>query len=292
MAEKRMLSKAFISSASFMKMSDSAKLLYVYLNVNADDDGIVEVFPYSQMLSTPEDDVKVLLAKGFIFFLNDDWLAFLPHWLQNQYIRNDRYKPSIYHNQLLNMNPEFFNKIPEAPIKQILDKKQTEVLKKDLLDKWYPTGIPLDYQNDTQLRLSQSSLIKSNLDKISVDEISQIETDTPYINSNNVIDNEGLSIINKMGDRFSDVQRRKFIGIILSMKDSVEREYKIEINATYFNDKTNKMLKKLFTTMNDKLNKGVLLDEIAYVNTSARNHWKEIAEAEKKAFNNVMNMTY
>ncbi len=51
MAEKRMLSKAFISSASFMKMSDSAKLLYVYLNVNADDDGIVEVFPYSQMLS-------------------------------------------------------------------------------------------------------------------------------------------------------------------------------------------------------------------------------------------------
>lgn len=127
MAEKRMLSKAFISSASFMKMSDSAKLLYVYLNVNADDDGIVEVFPYSQMLGTPEDDVKVLLTKGFIFFLNGDWLAFLPHWLQNQYIRNDRYKASIYHNQLLNMNPDFFNKIPEAPIKQILDKKQTEI---------------------------------------------------------------------------------------------------------------------------------------------------------------------
>ncbi|MDL4908628.1 DNA replication protein DnaD [Enterococcus gallinarum] len=288
MAEKRMLSKAFISSASFMKMSDSAKLLYVYLNVNADDDGIVEVFPYSQMLSTPEDDVKVLLAKGFIFFLNDDWLAFLPHWLQNQYIRNDRYKPSIYHNQLLNMNPEFFNKIPEAPLKQILDKKQTEVLRKDLLDKWYPTGIPLDYQNDTQLRLSQSSLIKSNLDKVSVDKISQIETDNQ--NCKNVINDEGIQIINKLGDRFSEVQRKKFISVILSMKDSVEREYKIEINSAFFHDKTNKMLKKLFSSMNDKLNLGVLLDEIAYVNTTSRNFWKEIAEVEKKSFNNVMNI--
>ncbi len=33
-------------------MSDSAKLLYVYLNVNADDDGIVEAYPYVRMLGT------------------------------------------------------------------------------------------------------------------------------------------------------------------------------------------------------------------------------------------------
>ena len=290
MAEKRMLSKAFISSASFMKMSDSAKLLYVYLNVNADDDGIVEVFPYSQMLGTPEDDVKVLLTKGFIFFFYFFWLAFLPHWLQNQYIRNDRYKASIYHNQLLNMNPDFFNKIPEAPIKQILDKKQTEILKKDLFDKWYSAGMSSDYQSETQLRLNQSSLIKSNLDKVSVDKISQIETDNQ--NCKNVINDEGIQIINRLGDRFSEVQRKKFISVILSMKDSVEREYKIEINSSFFQDKTNKMLKKLFISMNDKLNLGLLLDEIAYVNTTSRNFWKEIAEVEKKSFNNVMNTKY
>lgn len=41
-----MLAKSFLNNASFMKMSDSAKLLYVYLNTNADDDGIVEAYPY------------------------------------------------------------------------------------------------------------------------------------------------------------------------------------------------------------------------------------------------------
>lgn len=83
MAERRMISKSFINSATFMKMSDSAKLLYFYLNVNADDDGIVEVFPYYKMLSIPEDDVRNLVEKEFIVFLNNDMLSFLPHWLQN-----------------------------------------------------------------------------------------------------------------------------------------------------------------------------------------------------------------
>jgi len=145
-----------------------------------------------------------------------------------------------------------------------------------------------DYQSETQLRLSQSSLIKSNLDKVSVDKISQIETDNQ--NCKNVINDEGIQIINRLGDRFSEVQRKKFISVILSMKDSLEREYKIEINSAFFHYKTNKMLKKLFSSMNYKLNLGVLLDEIAYVNTTSRNFRKEIAEVEKKSFNNVMNI--
>lgn len=68
MAERRMIAKSFVNSATFMKMSDSAKLLYFYLNVNADDDGMVEVFPYYKMLSIPEDDVRNLAEKEFIVF--------------------------------------------------------------------------------------------------------------------------------------------------------------------------------------------------------------------------------
>lgn len=120
MAERRMISKSFINSATFMKMSDSAKLLYFYLNVNADDDGIVEVFPYYKMLSIPEDDVRNLVEKEFIVFLNNDMLSFLPHWLQNNQLRSDRYKPSVHRNRLLNRYPKYIRNVKKVK-KGLLD---------------------------------------------------------------------------------------------------------------------------------------------------------------------------
>ncbi len=281
MAEKRMLSKAFINNARFMKMSDSAKLLYVYLNTNADDDGIVEVFPFSQMLHTPEDDVKILQAKEFIYFLNDDWLAFLPHWLQNQYIRNDRYRASIYHNQLLNLRPDFKEKIPNAPLKSILDKNQTEELREDLYLKWYfETGIPPANQGTTQSSLVESSLNQSSLIENSVDKISQVPGGTHLFE--NIFNAESIQIIKTSTDRFTTSQTDKFIYLIVEMKDLTEKELKLKIDGQYYFEKTNQMLKKLFSGMNQKLNKGEELNEMAYINTTARNYWKEIANHELK----------
>lgn len=166
-----MLSKTFLNNASFMKMSDSAKLLYVYLNTNADDDGIVEAYPYVKMLGTPDDDVKILFTKGFVFFLNEDLLAFLPHWLQNQNIRIDRYKPSIYRFKLLNLKPEFFSKLKPIKLDVILKSGQVEPLRVDLMEKWYPVGIPsinhLEVQSSQdQISSDKSSLVKNSIDKI------------------------------------------------------------------------------------------------------------------------------
>lgn len=176
MAEKRMLSKTFLNNASFMKMSDSAKLLYVYLNTNADDDGIVEAYPYVKMLGTPDDDVKILFTKGFVFFLNEDLLAFLPHWLQNQNIRIDRYKPSIYRFKLLNLKPEFFSKLKPIKLDVILKSGQVEPLRVDLMEKWYPVGIPSINHLEVQSSQDQISSDKSSLVKNSIDKINQVDT--------------------------------------------------------------------------------------------------------------------
>lgn len=273
MAEKRMLSKTFLNNASFMKMSDSAKLLYVYLNTNADDDGIVEAYPYVKMLGTPDDDVKILFTKGFVFFLNEDLLAFLPHWLQNQNIRIDRYKPSIYRFKLLNLKPEFFSKLKPIKLDVILKSGQVEPLRVDLMEKWYPVGIPSINHLEVQSSQDQISSDKSSLVKNSIDKINQVDT----IINEEIINEKGIQLIHKLGDRFTKSQREKFVQLIVDMKNSTEREFKIRIDGPHYYEQTNKMIIRLFNTINEKLNLGKELNEMKYVNTVSRNHWKEIA---------------
>lgn len=177
MAERRMISKSFINSATFMKMSDSAKLLYFYLNVNADDDGIVEVFPYYKMLSIPEDDVRNLVVKEFIVFLNNDMLSFLPHWLQNNQLRSDRYKPSVHHNMLLNRYPKYIRKVKKVK-KGLLDNSpQTEELSSEtaIALGWSTNGIPEVVDRKTQTSLDKTSIEKDRVEKDSLDKFSLIK---------------------------------------------------------------------------------------------------------------------
>lgn len=78
MAEKRMLSKNFMYSRDYMQLSATAQILYIYLNLECDDDGIVQAYRLIQMLNTPVDDVKVLMQKELIVPIDDDFLVFLP----------------------------------------------------------------------------------------------------------------------------------------------------------------------------------------------------------------------
>lgn len=48
-----------------------------------------------------EDDLKVLVSKGFITVLNEDLVAYVVDWSKNNQIRKDRYQPSIYQNLLV-----------------------------------------------------------------------------------------------------------------------------------------------------------------------------------------------
>lgn len=101
-----MFSKAIISSARFLKMPTDSQNLYFHLGLNSDDDGVVEAFPIMRAVGSNEDNLRVLVAKGFIKILNDDLVSLILDWKEHNLIRADRKVDSIYKYLLLEMVPE------------------------------------------------------------------------------------------------------------------------------------------------------------------------------------------
>ena len=96
MAERRMFAKAIINSGKFLRMPPTSRLLYYDLGMAADDDGVVEAYSVMTQTKATEDDLRVLVAKGYIRILNDDLVSVICDWQTNNTIRSDRYHPSIY----------------------------------------------------------------------------------------------------------------------------------------------------------------------------------------------------
>ena len=106
MAERRMFSKRIVRSAKFLKMPVSSRELYWQLGIEADDDGIVESFNVMRMTGATEDDLRVLVSKGFVQVLNDDLVTYITDWNENNKLRADRKVDSIYKHLLLQINPD------------------------------------------------------------------------------------------------------------------------------------------------------------------------------------------
>lgn len=99
MAKKRMLSEAILNSDAFMDMPLSTQMLYVHLNMRADDDGFVSSPKRIRMLvGAGEDDMKLLVAKRFILVFESGVIV-IKHWRLHNYIKNDRYKPTLYQEE-------------------------------------------------------------------------------------------------------------------------------------------------------------------------------------------------
>lgn len=115
MAERRMFSKRVIGSARFLKMPISTQCLYFHLGLNADDDGIVEAYTTIKQIGATEDDLKVLVAKGFCTVLNEDLVTYITDWRENNKVRADRKIDSIYKNLLLQI-------VPDADVQQMTNR--------------------------------------------------------------------------------------------------------------------------------------------------------------------------
>ena len=95
-AERRMFAKTIIDSDEFLDMPLSAQSLYFHLSMRADDDGFVNSPKRIQrMIGASEDDMKLLIAKSFVLIF-DTGIIVIKHWRINNYIQNDRYKPTMY----------------------------------------------------------------------------------------------------------------------------------------------------------------------------------------------------
>lgn len=103
MAERRMFAKSIIGSARFLRMPPSSRLLYYDLGMYADDDGVVEAFSVMRQTGATEDDLRVLVSKGFVTVMNEDLVTLIADWNTNNFIRSDRYHPSIYKDLVLRL---------------------------------------------------------------------------------------------------------------------------------------------------------------------------------------------
>ena len=132
MAERRMFAKTIIDSDAFLDMPLSTQSLYFHLSMRADDDGFINnPKKVQRMVGCADDDLKLLIAKNFIIPF-ESGIVVIKHWKIHNYIRNDRYKETVYQEE-----------------KAMLDVKENNA---------YTLGIPNGYQMDTQVRLGKDSI--------------------------------------------------------------------------------------------------------------------------------------
>ena len=98
-----MLCKTIIESDLFSSLPPDAQMLYVRLNLAADDDGFVSS-PRSimRLCGASDDSMKLLLAKKYVltFEVGDDFIFLIRHWKMHNYIQKDRYRASVFKNLL------------------------------------------------------------------------------------------------------------------------------------------------------------------------------------------------
>ena len=99
MAERRMFAKTIIDSDAFLDMSLQAQALYFHLSMRADDDGFINnPRKVQRMIGASDDDFNLLLEKRFIIDF-ENGIIVIKHWKIHNYIKKDRYKPTIYQEE-------------------------------------------------------------------------------------------------------------------------------------------------------------------------------------------------
>ena len=120
MAERRMFAKKVVQSARFLKMPKTSQCLYFHLGMQADDDGVVEAYPVMNMIKAQEDDLQVLVGRNFVKVLNEDMVAYLVDWADQNRIRKDRKQDIRYKELLLQVMPDLklLEKVPRSDTKK------------------------------------------------------------------------------------------------------------------------------------------------------------------------------
>lgn len=99
-AERRMFAKTVIDSDAFLDMPMSAQCLYFHLGMRADDDGFLNnPKKIQRMVGASDDDFRLLIMKRFVIVF-DNGVMVIKHWRLHNYIQKDRYKPTVYQDEL------------------------------------------------------------------------------------------------------------------------------------------------------------------------------------------------
>lgn len=100
MARRRMFNPEICQDENFLQMPAGSQALYFHLGLNADDDGAVSAMGVMRQINGNQDEYKILVAKGYIMPIDENGLVWIKHWHKNNFIRKDRYQPSIHQERL------------------------------------------------------------------------------------------------------------------------------------------------------------------------------------------------
>lgn len=125
MANRRMFSKKITDTDVFLDMPLSTQALYFHLNMHADDDGFVSNSKtIKRMVGASDDDLKLLMAKQFIFTF-DSGVVVIKDWKIHNYIRKDTYNSTICTDEKKQLTTdekgsyEFRGRIVDEPSPQV-----------------------------------------------------------------------------------------------------------------------------------------------------------------------------
>lgn len=143
MAQRRMFSRKITDTDKFIEMPATTQNLYFHLNMNADDEGFVDrVSIIQRMIGASGDDLKLLIAKGFIIPF-ESGVVVIRHWRIHNYIQADRFQATIYQNEKSQIEYDDTKTANIKPLEQCIQ---------DV------------YKLDTQVRLGKDSLDKERLE--------------------------------------------------------------------------------------------------------------------------------
>lgn len=99
-ANKRMFSVDVTETDAFLEMPLTAQALYFHLGMRGDDDGFVSN-PRSivRVSGCSESDLATLAQSGYIITFRSGVIV-ISDWKVNNYLRGDRYKTTVFQNEL------------------------------------------------------------------------------------------------------------------------------------------------------------------------------------------------
>ena len=168
MARKRMFSLLVVDTDEFLDMPSSTQSLYYHLGMRADDDGFVSSpKKIVKLVNCSNDDLKLLIAKGFIIPFDSGIIA-IRHWKLNNDLKKDRYTPTIYLN--------------EKSTLRVNKNKVYSIDGNNLETKWIQNGNKLDTQYSIdKCSIDKCSIDKNSIDKNSIDKNSKDKNSKEYI---------------------------------------------------------------------------------------------------------------
>lgn len=162
MGSHRMFTNDITDSDLFIEMPLSAQALYFHLGLHADDEGFLSSPKrILRAVGCNEDDLKLLIAKGFVICF-DSGIIVITHWNLHNNIRKDRKKHTLFGNEkaLLSLKNGVYSEIdnqmaticqPSVNQMSAQDKIREDKLSKDKLIDTLSTSVDgrnaFDYQS-------------------------------------------------------------------------------------------------------------------------------------------------